>query len=86
MSASKVTRTGAELMKLRFITEFDNVYELFTVQKSHYNYLKLITGNICNYVSCRKNWFRNQSKSEFCYFHFVNVTETYDIKLITITS
>lgn len=86
MSASKVTRTGAELMKLRFITEFDNVYELFTVQKSHYNYLKLITGNICYYVSCRKNCFRNQSKSEFCYFHFVNVTETYDIKLITITS
>lgn len=31
MSASKVTRTGAELMKLRFITEFDNVYEFFTV-------------------------------------------------------
>lgn len=47
MSASKVTRTGAELMKLRFITEFDNVYELFTVQKSHYNYMKLITPNIC---------------------------------------
>lgn len=42
MSVSEVTRIGAELMKLRFITEFDNVYELFTVQKSHYNYLKLI--------------------------------------------